>query len=264
MVDEEEKTAQEELEEELAGLVEEKVDDMINVDFHFEEQTVAVIGNIKDRYEDEFVREPESSYDRLVFESDEEKKEILRETIDYLRGERDKLSDKGGKLMDRINELLDEVDEVTKKEVVELPEREVPIRPDEEIEEVTKGIDVKEVEPSGEEFIERMTEKGNRVLTNPYDHAVIEIIGLREEKPMIKTIIDRWDLGGEYKASPQAPSFKDRYPEVSKDLVSWQFYLKAVEDLKSSGYDIQSILSDLSDEKVLATKSPMAKVSIHF
>jgi hypothetical protein len=123
-----------------------------------------------------------------------------------------------------------------------------------------------EVEASqGREFINRMIESGNRVMSNPFSNAVVELIGPREMKDELEAVVDRWDLDpAGHGIMAQEPSFGEERPEIAETLVSFQFFLSEgqSEDLTDSGYALNNIFEDLEDEPVIASKSPRVRASL--
>lgn len=120
-----------------------------------------------------------------------------------------------------------------------------------------------QVEVEAEEFVLRMIEQRSQVLTNPYGNPVIEIIALERDMAKVDALIERNDLDPTgHGVLPQAPSFEEQFPEVSKELVSWQFFLQDPTNLKSSGYDLRSIIQELQGAPVLFTSSNLVQASL--
>lgn len=118
---------------------------------------------------------------------------------------------------------------------------------------------------SPREFVLRMIESGNRVLGNPYGTPVVEVVGLKEHSDDIEEIVNKWDINpAGHGVIPQPPSFSERYPSISEGLVAFQFMLEDREDLRSSGYDLKNMLSELEDKMVLVTKAPSVAPRLPF
>lgn len=117
----------------------------------------------------------------------------------------------------------------------------------------------------GRAFIENMAESGNVVMQNPFGEPVVEIITPVELQDRVEDLIEEWDLNPRgHGVIGQQPSFSEQRPQVSKDLVGWQFMLEEGEedDLKSCGFDLETILNELGDEPVMATKANRVQASL--
>lgn len=116
---------------------------------------------------------------------------------------------------------------------------------------------------SGRAFIRRMKEAGNQIIQNPFGNPVIEVIAPRAMREEVLAIIEKWDINPRgHDVFGQAPSFAEERPDVAEDLIAWEFFLEDAEDLKSSGYDVASIITELQDEPVLFSVSPTVQVSL--
>lgn len=117
----------------------------------------------------------------------------------------------------------------------------------------------------GRAFIERMRNSGNHVMQNPFGEPVVEVVAPVSLKARVETLIAEWDLNPRgYGVIAQAPSFAEEHPDVAEDLVAWQFMLDEGEedDLKSSGWDLPTMLDELEGEPILCTKANRVQASI--
>lgn len=242
--------------ERLERELEEYLEYVVKVDIEVDDRDMYIIPHINPQYKEVFDRDPQTVYHSVENISEEERLKILGEAIEEF-----------------INEIREsrgrEPTDVYVKEL-DLPGRGViPVRPEEEIASMAEDLGVEtEYVTKGKDFLKRMIDTDNRVLMNPYrDAAVIEIIGLDEDRNMIRASIDKWFLGGDVGVTPQTPSFKGRFPmEVVDDLVAYQFLLPPdqIDNLKSAGYDIEKILKDLKDELVIVTRSGIVGAKVKF
>jgi hypothetical protein len=138
----------------------------------------------------------------------------------------------------------------------------------EEVEAMVENVREKATEQAsqdGKEFIEKMCDSGNRVIQNPFGEPVVEIVAPVEMKEEIEDLIDTWDINPRgHGVLAQAPSFGDERPEISSQLVAWQFLLQddGGKELKSCGFDLETILEELDDEPVMATTAPTVRGSL--
>ncbi|MFB6188041.1 MAG: hypothetical protein ABEI86_14400, partial [Halobacteriaceae archaeon] len=99
--------------------------------------------------------------------------------------------------------------------------------------------------------------------SNPYGNPVIEIVAPERLRGKLESVFNEYDINPQgHGVFPQNPSFEEQYPEVSDELVSYQFYLEDPEDLASSGYALDRIFKELRDEPVIYTTAPSVQVSI--
>ena len=148
------------------------------------------------------------------------------------------------------------------------------VRSEDEIEEMTEGIEIEfgdaMTEAAGEagrEYISKMRDAGNDVLQNPYGDPIIEIVVPRDREEEVDEMIDEWDLNPSgHGVMPQAPSFEDDKPQVAEGLSAWQLMLTDDdgEELNSCGYDVANIVSDVQDAGIpfLLTKAPRVRCSL--
>lgn len=120
---------------------------------------------------------------------------------------------------------------------------------------------------TGKEFMDRMIEADNRVISNPYGQPVIELLAPREHTEHINAIIEHWNTNPSGpSARAQPPSFEDERPEVADDMTGWQFVLQDQNnsDISSCGYDLDSICDEIRDEgiRLMASKANTVKCSV--
>ena len=128
-------------------------------------------------------------------------------------------------------------------------------------------VDIPDTAPAGEKWIARQIQRGNRVQPNKYtENAIVEIVFPKRIAEQVRNVVSQNDIsrGGANRATVVDPSFKDELPEESVALRSMQFLLADLGDLRSSGYDLNSIFAALSDRLVIATKAPSVRATIRF
>jgi len=131
--------------------------------------------------------------------------------------------------------------------------------------EIEFGDTVKEaVFEAGREYITKMRDAGNVVMSNPYGQPIIELIVPRDVAEEVNDLVDEWDMNPSgYGIMPQEPSFSDDRPEISEGLCAWQFLLDDDEgkEMASCGYDIETIVEELDSRGVdyLFSKAPSVR-----
>lgn len=248
-----------EIEKEIGRLereLEEYFEYAVTVKIEMDDRDMYIISKIQPQYKEVFDRDPQTIYHSVENKTDEEKMKVLGEAIEEF-----------------INEVRGSMGrpptDVYVKEL-EMPGRgTIPVRAEEEIARMAEDLGVEaEFVAKGKDFLKRMIDTKNRELMNPYrDAAIIEIVGMIEDKNMIRAVIDRWNLGAVHDVMAQAPSFEGKFPrEVVDDLVGFQFYLPPdqLDNIKASGYDIENILKELKDELVIVTKSYLVDAKLKF
>ena len=149
------------------------------------------------------------------------------------------------------------------------------VRPDEEPEPpqqpgaqpVDTVVDVAPTSPRGEKWIAQQIEQGNRVIPNKFDDtSIIEIVFPERISQQVRNVVSQNRIvgGGQRRATVVNPSFRDENPEIAASLKSMQFLLTNPQDTRTSGYDIESILTQLRDQPVVVTKSPTVRTTIRF
>lgn len=128
-------------------------------------------------------------------------------------------------------------------------------------------VDIPDTAPLGEKWIGRQIQRGNRVQPNRYtDNPIVEIVFPKRISEQVRNVVSRNDIsrGGGNRAAVVNPSFRDELPEESASLRAMQFLLADLGDLRSSGYDLNSIFAALSGRLVVATKAPSVRATIRF
>jgi len=157
------------------------------------------------------------------------------------------------------------------------------IREDEDVEQeadvpegVTGGVpevavSIPPTAPAGERWLAQQIQRGNRVQPNRYDeNPIVEIVFPERISGQVRNVVAQYDISrGAQTVSVQNPSFRDELPQEAASLKSIQFLLSGgtfepATDLRSSGYDIQQIINDLSDRLIVVTRSPVVRASITF
>jgi len=98
----------------------------------------------------------------------------------------------------------------------------------------------------------------------------VEIVFPERISGQVRNVVAQYDISrGAQTVSVQNPSFRDELPQEAASLKSIQFLLSGgafepATDLRSSGYDIQQIINDLSDRLIVVTRSPVVRASITF
>jgi len=148
------------------------------------------------------------------------------------------------------------------------------VRSADEIEEMTKGIEIdfgdamtEAAGEAGEEYINKMLDAGNAVLQNPYGEPIVELITPRDKQEDVEEVSEEWDLNPSgHGVMAQRPSFSDDKPEVAKGLSAWQFLLSdgEGEELNSCGYDMEKIIGTIEEKDVLflMSKAPRVRCSL--
>lgn len=130
-----------------------------------------------------------------------------------------------------------------------------------------KGVPANmEIEPAYE-YLERLSESGNKVLQNNHPVPTVEIIFPRDQVDVVSELVDSHlinPMGPDIISQP--PSLAQQEPDVGWILAAYQFELDQnnSEELGSSGYDIGPIVRAMNDSDVpfVVTKSPAVKANI--
>lgn len=154
------------------------------------------------------------------------------------------------------------------------------IKTDEEVEDVPEGttggvpevaVSIPPTAPRGEKWMAQQIQRGNRIQPNKYDeNPIVEIVFPERISGQVRNVVAQYDISrGGQTVSVQNPSFRDELPEEAAALKSIQFLLSGggvqpASDLRSSGYDIQQIINDLSDRLIIVTRSPVVRAPITF
>lgn len=122
--------------------------------------------------------------------------------------------------------------------------------------------------PEGEAWIVDQIENRNRIISNSFLTAgVVEIVfpeRMRDEVMAVVTANDIAPFGPE--AFVQEPSFKDQLPGIAADLLAVQFLIEdpGLGDLRSTGYNVRSIMQSLANKPVVALVAPRVRANVTF
>ena len=215
--------------------------DEIDYTVIFQDDRVGIVGEVKERYRDRYDTHSWGTADGITG-IDELVNDFVTKTF----------SERVGAGVPRRGE---EEPYIARYELEEKPMEEVK----EIIAEIEKEkAEVKPKAPTGKglEYIEHFVETSNRTISNPYLTNTVEIICLRKDEKKVAKIIEKWDLDpAGYEIMAQAPSFAKQMPDVASELTSFQFFMGDYSDLKSSGYDIKNILTEVEKMPVIASRS---------